>query len=165
MTRDVASVGGTASRGPRGVAFAIAILRNALLVSLAAAGLSACIAVPIPQNHDQGRVVKADPLTIKVGATTEEDILLRLGDPDMILADKRVFVYEWDHIAWAVLWLIPFGPGAGGVGEIPNHEMLLIRFDESGLAKQVDRTEMPRDVALPDFLRTWAERGETNAKP
>ena len=146
-------------------ASSVVILRLTLLVFLSAVGLPACIAVPIPQDHFHGRVAAVDALTIKTGETTQEDILLRMGDPDAILVDERVFVYHWDHVKWGVLWIIGTqGGGTGGVIEVPTHEMFLVQFDETSRVKRADHAVRPRDVALGDFLRTWA-KGETSAKP
>ena len=135
------------------------------IVPFLAACLGACIAVPIPQDHVHGRVANIDPLTIKAGETTQEDILLRMGDPDVILIDERVFAYEWDHVKWGVLWIIGTqGGGTGGVIEVPTHEVFLVQFDRAGLVRRADHAVRPRDVALGQFLKTWAA-GETSAKP
>jgi hypothetical protein len=139
--------------------------RRALIVPLLAAGLSACIAVPIPQDHVHGRVAAVDPLTIKAGETTREDILLRMGDPDVILVDERVFAYEWDHVKWGVLWFIGGqGGGTGGVIEVPTHEMFLVQFDGNSRVRRADHAVRPKDAALGEFLRAWA-KGEISAKP
>jgi len=60
-------------------------------------GLSGCV-LPLPADRVVGRAVTVDPLTIKVGETTREDVVQRLGDPDAIWVDERVFAYRWRHI-------------------------------------------------------------------
>ena len=128
-------------------------------------GFSGCIVAPIPQDHVNGRAVNVDPLTIKTGVTTEEDVLLRLGDPDAIW-NERLFVYSWDHVNWAILWMIgaETGGAAGTLDIPPRHQMLLIQFDEGGHVLRTDRTEVPSDTNLQEFLKTWAEQGQANGK-
>jgi hypothetical protein len=135
------------------------------IVPLVAACLGACIAVPIPQDHFHGRVAAVDPLTIKPGETTQEDVLLRMGDPDAILVDERVFAYQWDHVKWGVLWIIGTqGGGTGGVIEVPTHEMFLVQFDGTGHVRHADHAIRPRDVPWGEFLKKWSA-GEADAKP
>jgi hypothetical protein len=147
------------------LASSVATVRVTLLVLASAVGLLGCIAVPIPQDHFHGRVAAVDALTIKTGETTQEDILLHMGDPDVILLDERVFVYQWEHVKWGVLWIVgTYGGGASGVIEVPTHEMFLVQFDDMSRVKRADHAVRPRDAALGDFLKSWAE-GEASANP
>jgi outer membrane protein assembly factor BamE (lipoprotein component of BamABCDE complex) len=164
MTSGLACITGPRARLSGSVPSLFGKLPLALLALLAASGLCSCLAVPIPQDHVYGRVANTDPLTIKTGVTTQEDILLRLGDPDVVVADERVFVYEWEHVKWGVLWIVPVPNGTGGLIEVPTHEMLLIQFDQSGRVQRADHTVRPRDVEFGEFLKNWA-KGGTGAKP
>jgi hypothetical protein len=104
-------------------------------------------------------------LTIKPGETTQEDILLRMGDPDAILVEERVFAYEWEHVKWGVLWIIGTqGGGAGGVIEVPTHEMFLVQFDGNSRVRRADHAVRPRDVPWGEFLKKWSA-GAADAKP
>ena len=136
----------------------------ATLAFLLLSGGSGCVVVPVPQDHVNGRAVTADPLTLKPNVTTEEEVLLRLGDPDSIWND-RVFVYTWDHVHWAIFWAVGTeGGGTGGMSDVtPAHQMLIVQFDETGHVKRAERTEVPPDTKLQVFLQGWAEGSKANA--
>jgi len=166
MTSELACITGTHSRVSGRAASLIVHIPLALLILLAAGSLCSCIVLPIPHNHVNGRAVTADPLTIKVGVTTQEDVLLRLGDPDAIWADERVFAYTWDHVTWAVVVVIVSYSGIFGAGGDlgASHEVLLVQFDESSHVRRVNRTSKPENVPWGEFLKNWA-KGGAGAKP
>lgn len=136
-----------------------------LTALLVLGSLGACV-IPYPQDHVIGRAVTVDPLTIKVGETTREDVLQRLGDPDAIWTEERVFAYSWVHVSMGVVVIIA---GAGGPGFVwagdagGSRELLLVQFDQGDVVRRVDRTQKPSGVGMGEFLRAWA-KGGTNAK-
>jgi hypothetical protein len=140
--------------------FAIAQSLTRLIILLALCGLSACV-LPLPENRDVGRAVTVDPLTIKVGETTKDDVVGRLGEPDAIWVDERVFAYKWRHVSLVVLWFVvaPNACCVGGGADIATDELLLIQFDTGGVAQRVDRTHRPAGMDLGDFLKAWAKGG------
>ncbi len=125
---------------------------------------SGCVVVPVPQDHVNGRAVTSDPLMLKPNVTTEEEVLLRLGDPDSIWSD-RVFVYTWDHVHWAILWAVGTeGGGTGGMFDVtPAHQMLIVQFDDTGHVKRAERTEVPPDTKLQVFMQNWTNGSKANA--
>ena len=143
----------------------IAKIRLVAVTLLVLSCLGACV-IPYPQNHDIGRAVTVDPLTIKVGETTKNNVIERLGEPDAIWIDERIFAYSWVHVSSGVVVIIA---GAGGAGFVwagdagGSHELLLIQFDPGNLVQRVDRTQKPSGVGMGEFLRAWA-KGGTNAK-
>ena len=77
------------------------------------------------------KVQEKDVRFLQQGTTTRDEVLHRLGPPN-ILDGKLVSVYEW--------WTAPgigfvFVPGGGGFFTGSNHSRLLVEFDEAGKAR------------------------------
>ena len=91
------------------------------------------------------RATPVDPQSVKVGETTKEDVIQRLGNPDTIWTDDRVFAY---------------GPGPTPGGDAGRCvELLLIQFDEGDRVRRMDRMQKRAGVELGDFLKAWAKGG------
>lgn len=60
--------------------------------------LAGCIILPLPEHGlswGKGRIDDSDLEFVKAGVTTREDLLLNLGEPEVVLSDGDVFVYSW----------------------------------------------------------------------
>ena len=69
--------------------------------------------------------------------TTREDVLLRFGEPDLILNQDRILIYHWtvSHGYWFA------GGGYSAVGgPIPKDYLIMLEFDEQGHLKKYERT-------------------------
>lgn len=94
----------------------------ACLIAVAAG----CVHVP-PSDV---KVQEKDIRFLQPGTTTRDEVLHRLGSPN-ILDGKRVSVYEW----WSAPGiLIPLVPVRGDVSG-RNHSRLMVEFDEDGKAR------------------------------
>ena len=64
-------------------------------------GLVGCAIFPTPE-HDllegRGKIDESDIAFLTVGKTTREDVLLRFGEPDLVLYDQRILIYRWSVI-------------------------------------------------------------------
>jgi outer membrane protein assembly factor BamE (lipoprotein component of BamABCDE complex) len=130
-----------------------------LFVFLTALATSACI-IPVPRDHDSGRVIKDDPLTIQPGSTTQAEVRRRLGDPNVLLPRDGVYAYLWEHVSATIVIIFAGGGSAvGGAFDISSQEMLLIQFDKDGLVRRVERTRTPRGEKTGQFLQAWAQEG------
>ena len=130
-----------------------------------AMGLAGCI-VPIPQNHDIGRVIMVDPR--EIGVLTEQDVRDKWGQPAAIWDHPRIFVYKWDHVNWDYIWFIAGGTGGigGDLGKSATRHMLLIEFDDAGRvnrAEHVQPTDADSYEHFDQYLKAWAE-GMTDVK-
>jgi len=132
---------------------------RSLLVSLSAAGLVACIILPVPVDHTRGRAV--DPKTIAVGVTTKDEVFARVGEPDAIWEDERIVVYGWEHANWLFAALFPNDAGAA---YRYSDQLLFVQFDETGRAARADWVERPKEVSFGTLVRNWA-KGEPHANP
>jgi len=90
---------------------------------------SACVVIPTPEHRIQGRVpCDSDKTTFMVKDTTsKEEVLLQLGEPDLVLNRERIFVYRWEMVA-AYFFIGGYGGGTGG--PIQRSHFLIIEFDD-----------------------------------
>jgi len=85
--------------------------------------------IPTPEHRIQGKVpCDSDKTTFMVKDTTsKEDVLLKLGEPDLVLNRERIFVYRWEMVA---AYFVVGGYGGGAVGPIQRTNFLIIEFND-----------------------------------
>jgi hypothetical protein len=122
-----------------------------------------CVKVPIPTKEN--KVLTGIPVTKEQQSflvpmlTTREEVIARLGNPNIIWEDARVFVYNWDMRQGILLWAIGgYGAGAAGLSDIEKHYLLLIQFDEQGKVQRFDRTTRPLMQSHSIFLEEWLKK-------
>jgi hypothetical protein len=103
---------------------------------------SACIVIPTPEHRIQGRVpCDEEKTTFMVEDTTsKEEVLLKLGEPDLVLNRERIFVYRWEMVA---AYFFVGGAGGGAGGPIQRTNFLIIEFDDMN---RVNRHEVRGSV-------------------
>lgn len=118
-----------------------------------------CMIIPIPtREHTPAEYctrgeIEAEAFDfVRVGSTSREEVLLKLGEPDAVREDERRFLYRWvtvhGYLAWGT-----YG-GGGDVAPIGVKRFdLLIEFDDQGVVKR-----------LGD-IKTWAENMEGQKEP
>ena len=116
-----------------------------LLACIVVAAFAGCIVIPTPEHgllKGRGEIDESDIVFLEKGKTTREDVLLRFGEPDMVLDDQRILVYHWE-VSKGIWLLVAAGPyGAGGVagGDIPKNYLFMLEFDEEGRLKRYERS-------------------------
>ncbi len=125
--------------------------------------LASCVMLPVPTPEDKvlaGKPVEDGQLSfIETEITTKEEVIERLGNPNVIWEDARTFIYSWDMRQGILLW----AAGAhytGGVGkkDIAKHYLLLIQFDEKGRVLRFARMERPWSQSYLGFLTEWLKK-------
>ena len=108
------------------------MIRLPLLLLFFAFFFSACIIAPTPQHYVGGRfdIDYATIDSVKPGATSKGDVLLKLGEPDLVVKNEKVLGYRWQK---AQAYLFAGGPGGGGGGPIKTTYLLLMEFDENNV--------------------------------
>jgi hypothetical protein len=99
-----------------------------------------CLIIPTPEHsllEGRGKIEESDMVFLENERTTREEVLLRFGEPDLILDHDRLLVYHWavSHGYWFV--------GAyytGGGGPIPKDYLFILEFDDKGFLKRFERT-------------------------
>ena len=93
---------------------------------------SACMVIPTPEHRVIGRVPCDDEKTIFMvkDTTSKEEVLLKLGEPDLVLSHERIFVYRWEMVA---AYFFVGGYGAGAAGPIQRPHFLIIEFDDKNI--------------------------------
>ena len=99
-----------------------------------------CLIIPTPEHtllEGRGKIDESDMVFLENGKTTREEVLLRFGEPDLILDHDRVLVYHWEvsHGYWFVG---AYYTGAGG--PIPKEYLFILEFDDKGFLKRFERT-------------------------
>ena len=88
------------------------------------------IYVPDPGLGDtRGAIDSRDLKSFAIGATTREEILLTLGEPDFQSEDGSVILYWW--YSWRG-FIAVIGYGVAGAGTDGSRISLVLKFDDAG---------------------------------
>ena len=71
-----------------------------------------CLIIPTPKHtllEGRGKIEESDMVFLENARTTREEVLLRFGEPDLILDHDRVLAYHWavSHGYWFVGAYVP----------------------------------------------------------
>ena len=93
---------------------------------------SACIVIPTPEHRIGGRVPCDDEKTTFMvkDTTSKEEVLLKLGEPDLVLNRERIFVYRWEMVA---AYFFVGGYYAATGGPIQRPHFFIIEFDDKNI--------------------------------
>jgi outer membrane protein assembly factor BamE (lipoprotein component of BamABCDE complex) len=122
------------------------MMRCLWFISVLAVLFNGCIIIPTPE-HDLGMPMRGQipPKTInlvKPGITTREQVLLNLGEPDIVADNDAAFVYLWCPVEG--YFIIGVGAAGGGVGggggmaPLPRMYCVIIKFDDQGIVRSCD---------------------------
>lgn len=148
------------SRAPEGRAtYARMIIPFLFLALISQAG---CVFLPIPaQEH---KVLAGNPVTeeqlafLAAGVATKSEVMARLGSPDVIWEEARLFAYNWEMRQGILIWAIgAYYSGAAGISDIPKHYVLLIQFDDRDQVRRFERAVRPPYMSYGDFLKEWVQ--------
>jgi hypothetical protein len=122
--------------------------------------LEGCIMAPAPTKEDKvlaGKPVTEEQLSfLTPKITTKEDVIARLGSPNVIWEDACVFIYHWDIRQGILFWAVgAYYAGGAGMKDIAKHYLLLIEFDAQGRVLRFDRTTRPLSQPYAAFLTEW----------
>ena len=125
--------------------------------------LAGCVAFPVSTDEDKvlaGKPVAEGQLAFLVPrVTTKREVVDRLGRPDVIWEDARVFAYNWEMRQGILFWAIGgYAGGAMGAEDIPKRYVLLIRFDEQDRVERFGRTVRPASMSYGEFIQKWLKR-------
>lgn len=96
-----------------------------------------CIIWPFPTGGllaGRGRIEKDYAAPLEVGKSTREDVLLRLGEPDVALKGGYVFLYQWTEEMGFFAILSNSG---SPVIPFPGHRSVRLDFDAEGRLARV----------------------------
>lgn len=119
-----------------------------------------CVLLPMPV--EERKVLAGKPVTeeqlafLTIGATTKNEVMTRLGSPDVIWEEARLFAYNWEMRQGILLWAVgAYYSGAAGMSDIPKHYVLIIQFDDQNRVQRFDRAVRPPFQSYGDFLKEW----------
>lgn len=93
--------------------------------------LSGCLVLPVPERTPANSVwrgaIRADDVeALHQERASREDVLLRLGEPDLVEDGGRRFTYAWKVVGAEIVWL------DGTSRAVVDTRRLSLEFDESG---------------------------------
>ena len=102
--------------------------------------LAGCMVIPTPEHgllQGRGKIEPTDTAFLQEAETTREEVVLRFGEPDMVLDHDRILIYHWavSHGYW-----FAGGYYTAAGGPIPKEYLLMIEFDDQGLLKRFEST-------------------------
>ncbi len=127
-----------------------------VLAGLAILGASGC--VPLPEHGllaGRGKIEEADIAFLKAGVTTREEVVLRFGEPDIVLCDQQILAYSW------TVSIGLYGARYSG-GEIPRDHIFMLEFDAGGRLRraEMDSSGLVKKMAM---LEKWLQKSENAA--
>ena len=130
------------------------------LLILLSLSFNACVVIPIPRDsHPEGtrQNITQDLVDSLVpGQTTKEEVLLKLGEPDVVSKGGSRFAYHWFKIKASIFWAIGgYYGGKGDITDIRREYIFSVTFDETGLVLEKGIQEGPID--LDSFLNPKAK--------
>jgi outer membrane protein assembly factor BamE (lipoprotein component of BamABCDE complex) len=113
--------------------------------------------LPAPTQEDKvlsGKPVNDEQISfLKLEITTKEEVIERLGNPNIIREDAWLFVYSWDMRQGILVWAAgAHYTGGAGMKDIAKHYLLIIRFNEQGRVFDFTKTTRPLGRFYADFL-------------
>jgi hypothetical protein len=140
-----------------------------LCASAALMGCAGCLVVPTSEKTSSVSGARANlnhSMTnlFVPGRDSIEDVMLKLGEPDLVSADERSLIYRSQKTGAMVIFLSP-GPVGGGGAEVTKDFYLRVDLDEQGkVAKQElsstqlgKRTLMPHDLSVSSGTHGWGK--------
>ncbi|MCJ7679590.1 MAG: YajG family lipoprotein, partial [Candidatus Aminicenantes bacterium] len=126
-------------------------------------GLVGCVVIPAPEHsllEGRGEIDESDIAFLTVSKTTRENVLLRFGEPDLVLYDQRILIYHWKvSIGY---FLVAGGYSAIG-GPIPMDYFFMLEFNGEGRLK---RSEIHGDIVHEeDYIDKWISPGSEKPPP
>jgi hypothetical protein len=97
----------------------------------------AAIPTPVHLVEGRGKIDESDIAFLTLSKTTREEVLLRFGEPDLVLHDHRILIYHW-KLSYGY-WFIAIG-GSGSAGPIPKDYLFMLEFDGEGRLKRFERS-------------------------
>jgi outer membrane protein assembly factor BamE (lipoprotein component of BamABCDE complex) len=125
-----------------------------------ALALASCVVLPVATQENKvlgGKPVSEEQLAfLAPKITTKREVLERLGRPNVIWEDARVFAYNWEMRQGILFWVVSgYTTGAAGMEDIPKHYLLLIQFDRQERVRRFARTVRPASKSYGEFLQEW----------
>lgn len=126
-----------------------------------AVALTGCLIIPTNYYlEDSRRNVSGDPLPqIAVGRTNREEVLLTLGEPDLVSDDEAQFCYTATKSIYYLLW---GGYYTGGSKEFIMNYYHVITFDDHAL---VDSVHLYKDQKYPPPFPLTPGRNPSTREP
>lgn len=119
-----------------------------------------CIIIPIPHEASaspvsRGIVHDHDTAFAHHGSTTREEVILRLGQPDLAWRHEQVLLYGWSESTLGVFIAVA-APGGGAADYIEDYKprYLIMEFDSAGRFQRLDRPAIPPSKSPRDFIRS-----------
>jgi len=143
------------------------MLRPVILLIFISVAIAGCIVLPASDTGSDSRrhIENAATLFLKAGDTKRQDVIDRLGTPDIIWETERIHVYRSERVVGRVIWALPVGPysATGGITDARERHVLLIRFDPTDKVERFGLLEQGFFESLGEIMRRWHAAGKSSA--
>jgi hypothetical protein len=100
---------------------------------------SGCIIIPTAEHgRDFPTRVRIEKKTLDLivpGKTTRKEVLIQLGEPDVVMKKEQIFAYYWTLTAGYFIVGAGYGGGAAPIGRT---HIVLVEFDDRGIVKRCE---------------------------
>lgn len=145
---------------------------NRRIVTMVVLGVSltlcGCLVVPTKEDTVlDGKPVTEEQLAfLTPKVTTQQEVVARLGNPNVIWEDQRIYAYNWVMRQGILFWaLAGYTTAAVGAADLPKYHVFLIQFDEQERVIRFERVEQPWTQSYGDFLREWLAKTKDTQEP
>jgi hypothetical protein len=130
----------------------------AMLACLLATGLAGCLFIPTAEHglmDGRGIIEEADTAFLADDTTLREDVVLRFGEPDLVIDQGRFLVYHWSRVQG---YLFLGGGYTGQLIPLERNHFLVLEFDEAGHVKEFELTgRLPASLSSRTAKGTWRD--------
>lgn len=131
-----------------------------LLLALASITTTGCVALIPSVSQGRGRVLlEADANFIKIGETTREEVIQRLGTEFSDTWRTSALAYSWElkSVDLNIVGFSTIGGGADKTG-FPRWRALFVAFDSNGIVTKRELVRLSPEKALHAQLTAWEGR-------
>jgi hypothetical protein len=130
----------------------------AMLACVLATGLAGCLFIPTAEHglmDGRGIIEEADTAFLADDTTLREDVVLRFGEPDLVIDQGRFLVYHWSRVQG---YLFLGGGYTGQLIPLERNHFLVLEFDEAGHVKEFELTgRLPASLSSRTAKGKWRD--------
>ena len=116
----------------------------ALFACLLSALIAGCVPIPTKEHGlitGRGQILAEDVTSLENGKTSREEVLLKFGEPSLVLNNQKTLVYRWTVSAGGYIGVVVMPMAAAPVGgDITKDYLVILEFDGEGRLVRFERS-------------------------
>lgn len=119
---------------------------STLLLYVLLAVLAGCVVIPIPTKEHglitgRGQIPAEDVTFLENGKTSREEVLLKFGEPSLVLNNQKTLVYRWTVSAGGYIGVVVMPMAAAPMGgDVTKDYLVILEFDGEGRLVRFERS-------------------------